>query len=31
MGVTYKDLVDKNFEIVAMNQQAGNIIIWATD
>ena len=31
MGVTYKELVDKNFEIVAMNQQAGNIIIWATD
>lgn len=30
-GVTYKYLVDKNFEIVAMNQQAWNIIIWATD
>lgn len=28
---TYKELIDKNFEIVAMNQQAWNIIIWATD
>lgn len=31
MWLTYKALVDANFEIVAMNQQAGNIIIWATD
>ena len=28
---TYKELVDANFHIVAMNQQAWNIIIWATD
>lgn len=28
---TYKSLVDSDFEIVAMNQQAGNIIIWATN
>jgi len=31
MWVTYKELVDENFTIVAMNQQAWNIIIWATD
>ena len=30
-GMTYKRLIDRNFEIVAMNQQAWNIIIWATD
>lgn len=29
--LTYKELVDENFTIVAMNQQAWNIIIWATD
>lgn len=28
---TYKQLVDKNFTIVSMTQQAGNIILWATD
>ena len=28
---TYKELIDENFEIVAMNQQAWNIIIRATD
>jgi hypothetical protein len=28
---TSKALVDKDFEIVAMNQQAWNIIIWATN
>lgn len=30
-GVVAKQLVDASFTIVAMNQQAGNIIIWATD
>ena len=30
-GVTNKQLVDSSFNIVAMNQQAGNLIIWATD
>ena len=30
-GVTAKQLVDGNFKIVSMNQQAWNIIIWATD
>lgn len=29
--VTYKHLVDSNFTIVSMTQQAGNIILWATD
>jgi hypothetical protein len=28
---TYKSLVDENFTIVSMTQQAGNIILWATD
>ena len=28
---TYKRLVDKNFNIVSMTQQAWNIIIWATN
>ena len=28
---TYKELVDANFTIKAMNQQAWNIIIWATN
>ena len=28
---TYKELVDANFTIKAMNQQAWNIILWATD
>ena len=31
MWVTYKRIIDSNYEIVAMNQQAWNIIIWATD
>ena len=30
-GVISKQLIDSNFRIVAMNQQAWNIIIWATD
>jgi hypothetical protein len=30
-GVIAKQLVDGNFKIVSMNQQAWNIIIWATD
>ena len=30
-GRTYKALVDRNFTIVSMTQQAWNIIIWATD
>ena len=29
--VTYKEIIDRNFTIVAMNQQAWNIILWATD
>ena len=29
--VIHKSLVDKNFTIVSMTQQAGNIILWATD
>lgn len=29
--VIHKTLIDKNFEIVSMTQQAGNIILWATD
>ena len=29
--VTHKDLVDHNYEIVSITQQAGNLIIWATD
>lgn len=28
---THKDLVDRNFEIVSITQQAWNLIIWATD
>ena len=30
-GVTYKRLIDANFTIVSMTQQAWNIILWATD
>lgn len=30
-GRTYKQLVDKNFTIVSMTQQAWNLILWATD
>ena len=30
-GRTYKALVDENFTIVSMTQQAGSLILWATD
>ena len=30
-GLTSKQLIDRNYKVVAMNQQAGNIIIRATD
>ena len=30
-GVISKQLIDSNFRVVSMNQQAWNIIIWATD
>lgn len=30
-GHTHKELIDENYEIVSLTQQAWNIIIWATD
>lgn len=30
-GNTRKDIIDKNYTIQSITQQAGNLIIWATD